>query len=229
MTTSIQLSNPEREETPPRLRETRAAAADKFRTTLDALGIAQRRAGQWFDVDARSVRRWRRGDRHIPAGVRVVCNLLAMGVVTVEQVEAAALISTQTKGGGAEPLHVERPVPAEAAAAITPVKINGAPVSPAPEPAETLAEKVCRLTGCRWPIGDPRHSGFSFCCAPTSAGSPYCEAHHAAAHMPQPSSKTVPAHRPGFRPSASLAGSLAPVGVACVSGSRTLTPAGANG
>lgn len=34
---------------------------------------------------------------------------------------------------------------------------------------------------CRWPIGDPRASGFGFCGEPANAG-PYCEAHRGRAY-----------------------------------------------
>lgn len=30
---------------------------------------------------------------------------------------------------------------------------------------------------CKWPIGDPRLSGFHFCCAPRIEGRPYCQHH----------------------------------------------------
>lgn len=30
---------------------------------------------------------------------------------------------------------------------------------------------------CRWPLGDPQEKSFSFCRAPRSAGSPYCQEH----------------------------------------------------
>ena len=84
--------------------------------------------------------------------------------------------------------------PAEAAAALTPVKINGAPVAPAPEPAETLAEKVCRLTGCRWPNGDPKGPNFFFCNAAVIKP-PYCPRHHDAAYM----TRSSPEARPEFQ------------------------------
>jgi hypothetical protein len=123
----------------------------EFGTALDNLGIAQRRVAEIFGVSARHIRRWRNGTRRVPRPVGIVCNLLAVGVVTVEQVEAAALVFTRTNGGGAEPepasLHVERaPVPAEAAT----VKIDGdaGPEAPAPpvEPAPAPAEAAAALT-----------------------------------------------------------------------------------
>jgi GcrA cell cycle regulator len=32
---------------------------------------------------------------------------------------------------------------------------------------------------CRWPIGDPTHDDFHYCCRPALIGSPYCEHHRA--------------------------------------------------
>lgn len=37
---------------------------------------------------------------------------------------------------------------------------------------------------CKWPIGDPKSPGFSFCGCKPKAGEPYCDAHHAAAYEP---------------------------------------------
>jgi GcrA cell cycle regulator len=58
----------------------------------------------------------------------------------------------------------------------------------APEPevidsvgAFDLAELATHA--CRWPIGDPRASGFGFCGGPVNAG-PYCEAHRRRAYRP---------------------------------------------
>jgi hypothetical protein len=108
----------------PRRRRPRAAATTEFGAALITLRIKQRSAARWFRTSERNIRRWKSGDRHTPPAVGIVCNLLAMGVVTVEQVEAAALVPTQTKGGGAEPeppAPLEpTPTPAEAAAALTP-------------------------------------------------------------------------------------------------------------
>ncbi len=38
---------------------------------------------------------------------------------------------------------------------------------------------------CRWPIGDPRDSGFHFCGHPPKPGRSYCPAHCAKAYAPQ--------------------------------------------
>ena len=56
-----------------------SVARTEFRTTLDALGIAQRRIARLFGVGPRSVRRWQDGDRRIPRGVGIVLRLLATG------------------------------------------------------------------------------------------------------------------------------------------------------
>src|SRR5262245_2780116 len=174
----VQSGDPERKGTPPRFREDlrwrhqRAAAADEFRATLGALGIAQRRVAQLFGVGPRSVRRWRRGDRRLPRGVDIVFRLLAAGVVTVDQIEQAAIPIPARTNGSAEPEPLAplcvAPVPAQAALA--------------PAEAATLAEKVVALApgACRWPCGDLGHSDFHFCCRPVARGS-YCEHHHAMA------------------------------------------------
>src|SRR5262245_35267458 len=84
--------DPGREKTPLRRqrRRPRAAAATEFARTLDGIGIAQRQAARLFNVNVRHVRRWRRGDRRVPPAVRLVISLMAMGVVTLDQVELAA-------------------------------------------------------------------------------------------------------------------------------------------
>jgi hypothetical protein len=100
----VQSGDPGRKGTPPRLREDlrwlhqRATAADEFRATLGALGIAQRRVAQLFGVGPRSVRRWQCGDRRVPCGVGIVLRLLAAGAVTVAQVEQAAVPAPRAPG-----------------------------------------------------------------------------------------------------------------------------------
>jgi hypothetical protein len=204
-----------------------AAVSTEFGAALDALEIKQRSAAQWFRTSERNIRRWKSGDRRTPPAVGIVLRLLAAKVITISQIEQAA-DSVLARNGSAkgepsahlrvepdpEPdlpasLRVERaPVPAEAAAALTPVKINsdagpGAPpprlVAPAPEPAvidrdQTLAEKVLALTGCRWPHNDPRHPDFFFCDAAVTEP-PYCPYHRRAAFM----TRSPPETRPGFR------------------------------
>jgi GcrA cell cycle regulator len=162
---------------------------------LDALGLTQHRIARLFNVSARHIRRWRSGARRVPHAVGIVCNLLAVGAVTIEQVEAA--VPARTNGGVTRP---EPPAPR---------------VEPEPElatranPGSTITEEILALDRdtCRWPSGTPGRSDFHFCGRPIAKGS-YCQQHHSMAHIAQPL-------RPGFRPSASLA---SPVGVhECVS------------
>jgi hypothetical protein len=42
-------------------------------------------------------------------------------------------------------------------------------------------EQMTESKGCKFPVGDPLHSDFHFCCAPRSAAS-YCADHHAITH-----------------------------------------------
>ena len=173
MATSIQLSDPGREETPPRLREDRAAATDELRATLHAFGLTQHRAAKWFGVDARSVRRWRRGDRHIPAGVRIVIRLLAAGAVTAAQVEKAAAIPAPVRANGnaAEP-------------AAAPAVLARAEAATHADPGSTTVAAVLALreASCHWPSGDPGRPGFGFCGELVVAGS-YCPKHCRMAYM----------------------------------------------
>src|SRR5262249_51841679 len=177
----VQSGDLGRKRAPPRLREDlrrrhqRAPAADEFRATLGALGIAQHRAAQLFVVGPRSVRRWQHGDRRVPCGVGIVLRLLAAGAVTVAQVEQAAVPVPARTNGSAKP---EPPVP---------LLVEPAPEQSALAPAHansslTTAEKVYALApkACRWPYGDPRHPDFHFCGNPV-AEKPYCERHRALA------------------------------------------------
>src|SRR5260370_39415415 len=102
--------------------------------TFNALGITQHRVAQLFGVGPRSVRRWQSGDRRIPRGIVIVLRLMAMGAVTIAQVEQA---------------------PSSA-----PARTNCSAILVDPEP--TTAEKVYALTpeACRWPCGDPSPSDF---------------------------------------------------------------------
>ena len=52
-----------------------------------------------------------------------------------------------------------------------------------PGPVE-LDNPVLALTyaSCRFPLGDPRHADFRFCCAPKLGVSVYCEDHHRIAY-----------------------------------------------
>ena len=157
-----------------------SAATTEFRAALDALNITQRRAAKLFNVTSRHIRRWRSGDRRLPHAVAIVCNLLTMGVVTIEQVEAAVPVPARTngsaKGEPPAPLRAE-PAPEQSALACTQAATLAGP-------GPTTAEKLCALApdACRWPYGDPRDHDFRFCCAPVVAG-PYCARHHASAHL----------------------------------------------
>ena len=154
-----------------------SAATTEFRAALDALNITQRRAAKLFNVTSRHIRRWRSGDRRLPHAVAIVCNLLTMGVVTIEQVEAA----TPRTNGGAEP---KPPAPLL--------------VEPARAEAATVAQKVYALEPgtCRWPLGDPQHPDFRFCGSPTVAP-PYCNEHRIAAHMtPRPQQAPIGGQKP---------------------------------
>src|SRR5262249_44765647 len=155
----VQLNDPGREETPPRLREDlrqrrpRAAATTEFGAALAILDITQAHAGRLFQVSQRHVRRWKRADRSLPVGVAIVLRLLTQGSVSLAQVElAAASISARNGGAEGEPLVSleEPPAPLEEAT---------------PEQAKTAALAVCALTpgSCRWPRGDPQHPDFCFC------------------------------------------------------------------
>src|SRR5215468_589235 len=153
-----------------------SVAATEFRATLGALGLAQTRVAEMFAVSPRSVRRWQRGDRRIPCGISIVFRLLAAGVITVDQVEQAAVPVPARTNGSAKS---EPPVP---------LLVEPAPEQSALAPALanlslTTAEKVCALTpeACRWPYGDPRHSDFHFC-GNSVAEKPYCDRHRTLAY-----------------------------------------------
>src|SRR5262249_39135422 len=123
-----------------------AAVRTEFGAVLDTLGVTQRRVAQLFAVSPRHVRRWKSGARRRPPraapAVVIVCTLLARGVVTIEQVEAAAPAPARTNGSAAPeppvPLLVE-PAPEQSASARAP-----APALADPGPI-TVAEKVCAL------------------------------------------------------------------------------------
>src|SRR5262249_35233187 len=67
-----------------------SVVAAELRATLDTLGVTQRRAARLFNVSPRHIRRGHHGDRTVPHTVGLVVNLLAAGVITVSQAEAAA-------------------------------------------------------------------------------------------------------------------------------------------
>jgi hypothetical protein len=188
-------------------------APTEFHEALGALGIAQQRVAALFGVGPRSVRRWQYGERRVPCGVGIVFRLLAIGAVTVEQVEqAAAPISAPTNGAapesgapkyeGADTIEDdEQPAPLDSEASAdlaeaAPEQSAPLPLEPALEPV-TTAEKVAALNSkvCHWPCGDPRHSDFHFCGESTTAP-PYCDEHRAVAYLAPPSRwvRSPPAH-----------------------------------
>src|SRR5262245_13745940 len=78
-----------------------ATPATELHMTLGALGLAQCRIAQLFGVGPRSVRRWQHGDRRVPRGVDILLKLVAVGAVTIAEVERAAIpVSAQTNGNG---------------------------------------------------------------------------------------------------------------------------------
>src|SRR5262249_55412237 len=141
-------------------------ATTEFRETLGALGLTQHRVAQLFGVGPRSVRRWQRGDRRLPLGIDILFRLMAMGAVTIDQVEQVA-ISVRINGN-AKPNPLAPPPVAPAPAQSALARARTATLA---DPGLTTAEKVCALTldACRWPCGDPRHSDFRFCSNPVVA------------------------------------------------------------
>ena len=80
-------------------------------------------------------------------------------------------------------------------------------VEPLPKSTDEVvvpAEKVCRSIveladmRCRWPIGDPQHSDFTFCHHEKTAGLPYCQTHVMRAYQP-PTEKRRRPFVPGVR------------------------------
>jgi hypothetical protein len=174
----VQLNDPGRKETPPRLREDRGrrhprvTAANEFGAAIVTLGITQRRVAELFGTSPRHVRRWQSGARRVPRGVAIVLNLLTTGTVTIEQVAAASTpAKTNGRAKAALPASLVEPTPEPRAEAATVADLN-----------LSTAAKVYAVTGCRFPIGDPRWPGFCFCNGPVAKGA-YCEAHYRLAHM----------------------------------------------
>jgi len=182
-------------------------AAAEFRATLDALDLAQCRVARWFGIGARSVRRWQRGDRRIPAGVAIIFCLLAAGTITADQIEEITAPPARTNGHAELKPPKEAAVPLASLASLT-LTNGGAESEPrapldeeAPEQsawahAKTAALAVLMLssTSCRWPHNDPQSCNFYFCGAVTERG-PYCEHHRCAAHL---APRTDSRHGTGF-------------------------------
>jgi hypothetical protein len=111
---------------------------------------------------------------------------MAVGTVTIAQVEQAAVPSPIRANGGAEeeppaPLRAA-PAPKQSALARTEVAAF-ADLSPA-----AAAVVALTLGGCRWPLGgDPQDRDFRFCNDPVSKP-PYCPRHALQAYLaPRPS------------------------------------------
>jgi hypothetical protein len=176
-------------------------ALTEFHEALGTLGIAQQRVAQLFGVGPRSVRRWQYGDRRVPCGVGIVVRLLVAGVVTIEQVEQAAVPISARTNGGTEPEAPAPlpfvPVPELSAILVEPAlelsDLASAEAAALADPATTagsdltIGEKVAALTAtaCRWPCGDPQHSDFHFCGGAVVAP-PYCEEHRGVAYVSPP-------------------------------------------
>ena len=146
--------------------------ATEFRAAIVALGIAQTRVAELFDVGPRSVRRWQRGDRRVPRGVGIVLRLLAAGTVTIDQIEQVAVpVSAGRTAKRSLRLAVKTPALAAEAATFA-------------DSGLSTAEKVYELAanGCRWCEGDPQRPDFFFCDATTEKG-PYCARHRARAYL----------------------------------------------
>ena len=124
-------------------------ATTEFRATLGALGIAQHRVAQLFGVGPRSVRRWQDGDRRVPCGVGIVLRLLAAGMVTIAQVEQAAVAIPARTNGGAKP---EPPAPLLVAPAPEQSVVARAEAAALADPGLTTAEKVVALAPERLPL-----------------------------------------------------------------------------
>jgi len=159
-----------------------SAAAAEFRATLSMLGIPQCRAAAWFGIAARSLRRWGR-TRRTPRSVSILCHLMVMGAVTIEQVKEAAI---QTNDSSTKP---EPPAPRRAARAPEEQPTSArAPTATlvGPSPTTTVVEQVCMLTAenCHWPLGVPGQPGFRFC-GSAVVTAPYCPRHRAAAYLPR--------------------------------------------
>jgi len=151
-----------------------APSAAEFRATLGALNITQTRIARLFNVTTRHVRRWQHGDRNVPHTVGLVVNLLAAGVITVSQAEAAVPVPVRTNGNAkGEPPVV--PAPKQSASACAEVAAF-ADLSPA-----ALAILALEPAGCRWPLGDPQ-GDFCFC-ADLVVEPPYCERHRKQAYL----------------------------------------------
>jgi hypothetical protein len=154
-----------------------STAAAEFRATLGALGLTPRHAARIFAVGPRSIRRWQDGARSVPRAVTLVCRLMAMKAVTIEQVEEVAVSSPIRANGNAKDEPSAKPASDQSASA-------SAKIATLADPGLTTAEKLCALPpgSCCWPLGDPRDRDFHFCGAPVVTA-PYCQHHRALAYL----------------------------------------------
>jgi GcrA cell cycle regulator len=155
-----------------------SAAATEFARALDAFDLSQSHAGQLFQVSPRHIRRWRSGSRRLPHAVGILCNLLSMKMVTLEQVELAAAAWTHGRAQGESPAP-RRAKPEPEQSALPRAKVTAfADLSPA-----AAAILALGFGACRWPLGgDPQDRNFRFCCQPT-ATPPYCAHHRVVAYL----------------------------------------------
>jgi hypothetical protein len=170
----------------------RAAAAAEFRATLGALGLTPRHAARIFAVGSRSIRRWQDGARGVPRAVTLVCRLMTVGAVTIEQVEEVAVPVPARANGGAKG---EPPAPLRAEPASDQSTLARAEAAALADSSSTTAEKVLALVegACRWPLGVPGQPGFRFCCSAVVTA-PYCPRHRAAAYLARQPGRGHSAH-----------------------------------
>jgi hypothetical protein len=156
------------------------------RETLGGLGIPQQRVARMLGTTPRHLRRWRSGERRVPFGVAILVRLLAAGMITIDQVEAAARVD-----GGA-PKFESAPGESDGGS-IDPLSDDDGGDGALVE-SDSVASKVLALTpgACRWPEGnidDP--AGFRFCAAPAGVGHSYCPEHRARATLRLPLRRSV--------------------------------------
>jgi hypothetical protein len=156
----------------------------ELRAALAALDIPQHRLAAIFSVEPRSVRRWRSGDRPIPAGVGLVAGLLFAGKVTLAEVEQIAFASARTPDfdPAVTDIKSEEPVLPESAAGGCAEPVVASPEFPEPSGPDPVGVDFAELGPgqCKWPFwGNERPSIYEarFCGAVPVAGSPYCVEH----------------------------------------------------
>jgi GcrA cell cycle regulator len=102
------------------------------------LSVPRSRVAALFGVSDRAVRRWRDGERRVPRGVDILTRLLAAGVVTIDEVEQAAVRVPAQTNGGAKPELPPAPLPLEPTAVLE--QHAPLPFEPAMEPSAALVE-----------------------------------------------------------------------------------------